>query len=247
MSDSRFAARSVVRSLIAAAVLLVAGATSSEAQVTMRFDSTGKALGFQNTTDVGPAYATILDSPGMPGRNEGLIVNCVDISNNALYGQTWTAWFTSIGGTSPSLDHTRQGALFTDALDRYRKAAWLIDQYSLSPMGEYAGIQGAIWMQFKTSLFPFSPTPTEQAAVDGWMTQANNFASSAAFSTYDFSKFVVITDTTGVGQVAGGAQEFMAVIEGQATVTPEPATMALFATGLVTLGAVSLRRRGRNA
>ncbi|MBV9881114.1 MAG: hypothetical protein JO180_11490, partial [Gemmatirosa sp.] len=136
------APRSLAR-LLAAAALVLGSASALRAQISMRFDSTGSITAFRASdlapsgADVGPSYATILGRPGMPGQNRGLIVYCVDISNDALYGQVWDAWVTPLGGTpagtTPSLDLTRQGAIDADALVHYRKAAWLVGQYASHP------------------------------------------------------------------------------------------------------------------
>jgi hypothetical protein len=193
-----------------AGVLLVASARSAAAQTyRMQFDSTGHIGAFQQSdlapdgADVGPSYATILSGPSIPvGQARNITVFCIDIANDALYGQQWDAYFTNLGDVPPlTLDNTRQGALFVDALERYRKAAFLVNQYRFNPAPlQTAGIQGAIWRQFRPSLFPFAPNAAEAEAVDFWMAKADAFAASAEYNTFDYSRFTVITDVNAVGK-----------------------------------------------
>jgi hypothetical protein len=154
---------------------------------------------------------------------------CVDVLNSITWGQSWSANVSNLG--SANLSNTRHGSA---QLDAYRKAAWLTTQYSLNSTTQWAGIQAAIW----NLLNPGSPNGG--TAEQLWLTNANTFAASASYSTFNWSQFSVLTAVGAAGlKQGGGTQEF---ITNSPYVTPEPATLLLLATGLIGIvGFVAMR------
>jgi hypothetical protein len=167
----------------------------------------------------------------------------VDVLNQVTFGQEWRANFINLATGDMSL--TRQGGA---ALDTYRKAAWLTDQYAvqLAATGnrnDWDGIQAAIWQIFN----PGNPDGDANNANGGanesfWLNAAANFSGSAEFGTYDYSRFTVVTDAsvsgTGAQRLTGGTQEFLST-----AVVPEPSTYVLLASGLALVGGVARFRR----
>jgi hypothetical protein len=175
---------------------------------------------------VGPFSGTVTSNPTLPT----ISLFCVDILNQISWGQSWQANVSSL--MAGGLGLTRHG---NAKLDAYKKAAWLTTQYSLNSTTQWAGIQAAIW----NLLNPGSPNGG--AAEQTWLTAANTFASSSAYSTFNWSQFRIITAVGAAGlKQGGGTQEFITTADPY--VTPEPATLILLATGLIgTVGFLVVR------
>jgi len=212
-----------LRSLAAGALLLVAASTA-DAQANIKFQTSPStpavaAFGYY----VGPFSGTLLG-----GANNGTSIDlfCLDVLNQVSFGQEWRANFIDLAG---DLSLTRRGNAMADT---YKKAAWLTDQYALNGTGEWGFIQAAIWDIFNPG------NPGGGAGEANWVLAASSFAASAAFNTYDYSRFMVVTDVSAAGLQQGGVQEFLGT-----KVVPEPATYALMASGLVLLGGIARIRR----
>ena len=76
-----------------------------------------------------------------------------------------------------------------------------------------------------------------------WTAQAAAFAGSAAYATYDYSRYVIYTDVNRANP--NSRQEFIGTPPPRAVV-PEPGTLLLVGAGLAGAGAWAARRR-RNA
>lgn len=233
-----------------------AAAQDAPPQATLRFDVAG-APAFTSPygpADVGRLRATFLSLPGNPTANQNVDVFCVDILHNVTFAPTgWDVYLTNLGGDA-STAFTRQGARYAtgtpDALTRYRKAAWLVDQFAtVRTVADTAGIQGAMWLQFEPSLSPFTyANAAEEQAVTTWQTAADLFAGSEAFSTYDWSRFTVLTDVDAVGRGDDyrGLQELI-MTNPPMTTTPEPTTVVLLGASLAVVGGVARRRATKTA
>ncbi|MGQ0640094.1 MAG: PEP-CTERM sorting domain-containing protein [Gemmatimonadaceae bacterium] len=174
---------------------------------------------------VGPFSGTVTSNPTLPT----ISLYCVDILNRITWGKTWNANLTNLGQTN--LSNTRHGSA---KLLQYRKAAWLTTQFSLNSTTAWAGIQAAIWNLLNPG------APNGGAAETFWLNKANTFASSTTYGTYNWNQFHIVTPVGAAGLVrGGGTQEFITP-----SVTPEPATLLLLATGLIcTVGFLVVRTR----
>ncbi len=192
---------------------------------------------------VGPYQAVLGSVPGTPA----IDIFCVDYLNHSYIGQTETAVMTHLtDGTD--LSHTRIGStgtlslLGTDysALDRYRMAALLTDQFALTAATtppslvsqEWGNIHRAIW---NITAGPSSGVPT--AGASSWLSWVTGWYNDNG-ANYDWGRYLVLSDATmqpGAPMV-GGMQEFI-------TTTPEPEALLLMGTGLLVLLAFA-RARG---
>lgn len=192
---------------------------------------------------VGPYQAVLGSVPGTPA----IDIFCVDYLNDSYIGQTETAVKTSLVDGA-DLSHTRIGGsgalnlLGTNysALDRYRMAALLTDQFALTAAStppnlvsqEWGNIHRAIW---NITAGPGAGVPT--AGADAWLSWVTKWYNDNG-ANQDWSKYIVLSDATmqsGIPKL-GGMQEFV-------TTTPEPAALMLMGTGLLVLLAFA-RTRG---
>jgi hypothetical protein len=147
---------------------------------------------------------------------QSLFLYCVDVAHTSVPGEVWTANLTDLGTGIGIGTNTRSADLTL-----YRQAAWLTTQYASHPDAT-ADIQATIWNLFGGAA---GVTPSS----DYWFVQAvTNYAS------LDYSGFLVATDVN--KDLAASAQEVIVV-------TPEPASAALLATGLLLVLGAATRQR----
>ena len=71
-----------------------------------------------------------------------------------------------------------------------------------------------------------------------WLRQANTWYTSGGASTFDFSRWTIVTDVNAAGSVSGrGTQEFLTT-----GVAPEPETWLLLGTGLLLIVGFAIKR-----
>lgn len=192
---------------------------------------------------VGPYQAVLGSAPGSPA----IDIFCVDYLNHSYIGQTETAAMTSLtDGTD--LSHTRIGSsggltLYGteySALDRYRMAAMLTDQFALTAATSPPSLVSQQWGDIHRAIWNITAGPNggvPGAGADSWLAWVTTWYNDNG-GNYDWSRYLVLSDITmrpGAPMV-GGMQEFI-------TTTPEPGAILLMGTGLLVLLAFA-RTRG---
>ena len=207
-----------LRPLVAGLALLAAAASPALAQIDVKLTGTGSVS--HNGVRVGAYQARLGSDPTAPSVD----IFCVDYAHTVSVGQTWSANMTNL--MSGNLGNTRGGDA---ALAKYQQMAWLTTQFEGASATDTRAIHTAIW----NIMTPGSPAMF--AGATNWLNQA---AANYLTSGLDYSTFAVITD---VNFRNGGRQEFLTRVP--TTVTPEPGTYLLMATGLVGVAGIVRRRR----
>jgi len=210
------AARLFPGRLLAICTMALCLSSNLFAAVQMTFDGVNGAQMFG--VYVGPYYGTMNGTP--------VELFCVDFANEVNFGQQWDANLTPVA-FGADLGDTRYGAA-PGALELYRQAAWLAQQFASQPASQYGDIQATIWQLFNEA----APTPSSSL----WLEQAR---SNSAWT--DYGDFRIVTNT-GPVQLSGQVQEFLMRTQPNA---PEPSTLPLAGLGLV--GASCMGRRIRRA
>ncbi|MBI1749876.1 MAG: PEP-CTERM sorting domain-containing protein [Acidobacteria bacterium] len=199
-------------------VLLLATAVHADS-VTMKF--TGVNGAHDRHYYVSPYFGTMNGAP--------VTLFCVDLANSVHFGQVWQANLTTITNGS-NLSHTRYGSM-SNALALYQQAAWLVAQFPSHPT-DYVNLQYALWNLFNPSRAP------DTGGSNSWLALA-----AANYGSMNFQSFRVVTNVGPVRRT-GQVQEFITTVP--AAPMPEPATLALFGTGLFGVATV-VRRQTRRA
>jgi hypothetical protein len=151
---------------------------------------------------------------------------CDTFSNDVSNGQSWSAYVSTYSNLSNTMFKT--AAL-------YQEAAWLFHQLGTDPSASTAGaVNYAIWGLFEPTSGVESTSEWQSSAVQNLLTA---YSTASNQSAYDNS--IVIYTPVGSSQ-GTGPQEFIAAAT---TPVPEPGTLALMGSGLITgLGFIRRKR-----
>lgn len=209
--------------LLAGALLLAAGPLAAQTQV--KLTGAGHTVAFG--VYVGPYKGQLGSGPGAPTVD----LFCVDYMNHSSIGQVWNAKKGFIGATNINISNARYGAT-TNALEKYRMAAWLTTQFATAPATQWGDIHATIWHLMTPGAPGYVPNSS-------WLSAAQNFYLTNSNPHY-YDQFMILSDVNmsspnGAGIRTAGVQEFIVV-------TPEPGTMLLLGTGMVGLLLVGYKR-----
>jgi len=181
---------------------------------------------------VGPFTGTVLSDPTRPTIN----LFCVDVLNQIKWGHEWNGAFTNLG--SNDFDATRHGI---GAKDSYQKAAFLASQFKTPGVttSQWGGIQAAMWNLMNPGNPNGGTNPIVNTSEAYWLAQADSWYVNGGATTFDFSRWSIVTDVDAAGIVSGrGTQEFLT----DTTATPEPETWILLGTGVLLILGVAIKQ-----
>lgn len=167
---------------------------------------------------------------------------CDDEVHTVYANESWQATVTplstliALGNSGINAGSVVEFKGLPNATTLYEEAAWLAYQFATHPIGtaDVLGIQSAIWDLFLQHSGTGSVSDPTSSAY--WMAQANTNYGSLTGS--QIAGFRILTPVSGSQMPLsdGMPQEFF-------NTTPEPATYALFGSGLILLSLGTFRRR----
>ncbi len=217
---TRFAALALATSLFAAS------SASAQTHFTFVNGGTTSAYGYS----VGP-YAGLM---GNPGSQQSVVLNCVDFFHHVYAGQQWDANLSSLATGTGIGTWSRSGNI-----NLYKEAAYLTNMYGTAGINskDIGNIQISIWNLFANTNLSLQSGGTKSGSY--WLTQA-----AANYGSMNMNGWFVVTDVN--KQYSNSVQEFLMWNPSSSTVSPEPASLALFGTGFAGLAAFRVRRKRKS-
>lgn len=217
----------LTRSLIATGLLAIT-ASAAFAQVTQdslqlkapyatwRTSGVIAPVGGRNVY-VGPYQAMFESVGGFSDTSPRFDIYCVDFQHSISVGQKWKANFTTLAGSDMTKTRWKNQL-------KYQRAAYLSNKFKTTTTAKWGSLHNAIWYVMTGT----TPALGSTDAV-GFYNDAVAYGGS-----FDMANWFVVTDVnvTSATPGTGGTQEFLYN-------TPEPATIILLGTGLLTTLALS--------
>lgn len=211
---------------LALAILFAPFAHADGVPVSMEFNNVNGAN--NGTYYVSPYFGSMNGQP--------VVLFCDDIKNEVGFGQTWLANVTNLETALTTVNgfaNTRYGSVSDSAVIAnpgfaYEEAAWLTTQFAGNPT-QWVNLQEALWDIM-------NPGTYSGSGVSYWLGAAASFGSDPNFNP---SNFEIVTNV-GPLCLTGQVQEFIVQ-------TPEPGTLALLASAVLALAALTLLRARRSA
>ena len=178
-----------------------------------------------NGVYVGPYQAMFQSVGGFATTSPRFDVFCVDFQNSVSVGRKWKANFTTLAGGDMSKTRWKNQL-------KYRMAAYLSAKFKTTATTQWGALHAAIW-----NIMAGSPSITtgSWASADAAAFYSDAQANGGSF---DMSAWYVVTDvnTSSATPGVGGVQEYIYN-------TPEPATIILLGTGLLSVLALGIAKR----
>jgi hypothetical protein len=220
---------SLVFSLCVMSYLCMAGV--ARAQVTLTLVNPPSSI-ISNNIYVGP-YSINITGGGT------IQAVCDDYDTHSGFSP-WTANVNTFATTLSNAKFFNLPSIHsgTTETQNYEAAAWLTQQmFALSPStANYNTVIGdihlAIWSIFSSNAYALL---SSNSVANDWYTSGFTHDNDLSSNPSEFSNIIIYTPTI---SYQNDAQEFMGE-------TPEPASMMLFGTGLLVIGAAIRRRRTR--
>lgn len=207
--------------LSAVVMMLVMGCmTNGRADEVVNITFTGVNGASQDGVYVSPYYATI-------DGKKNVAIYCDDFLHEVNWNESWQATVSRFS----DLSNARfQAGSVAETRHNYEEIGWLIDQLALNPSSQWGNINFALWAVNDPSLKSLSDFTTNSTS---WLENAQ----SQPLNLNEFKDFAVLTP---IHSGPGSPQEMLTLMP-----TPEPASLALFGTGLLALGSLVKRKIGK--
>ena len=153
---------------------------------------------------------------------------CDDYYHDGAPGDVWWAYLNNLA--TPNLNFMRFG---NQGLIPYEEAGWLLLQTYVNPTSQWPDMNFAVW-------HIFNPTVPITANAQRWINLAQ-----ANYQGVDYSEVYILTPVQ-INAPPTGDQEFLFVYKGGTITTlstPEPGSLALLGSGVLSSLAALRRRR----
>jgi hypothetical protein len=152
-------------------------------------------------------------------------VICDAYANEVVPGETWNAQIETFNSNG-TLNGTALFSTMTGSQTLYDDAVYLYSEF-LNGKADAAGTNYAIWALFDSSVVGSAPyTSTDASTLLAGITQSE-------LNNFNFSPYDIITPTD-AGSTGTIPQEY--IYQGGPTPTPEPSSLLLLSSGLISLG-----------
>lgn len=213
--------------ILSTALVLLFGATAHANSINLTIDNGGSIA--DGGVYVGPYNFTT-------GSGQSLQLICDTFENEVYPPESWTANIETVVGSGVGTGIT---GLSTNST-QYEEIAWLAQQMFLNINNSttVAEIQWALWDILDPTASTTDPygTPSNPAAIQGWLTAATT---ASNYATGNYSDVVIYTPAPSSWPSGyTEPQEYIGIVN-----TPEPGTISLMLIALGSLGLMMVMRK----